>query len=386
MKTISNLKRQIAILLLFICSLQISVPVVAATKSTKDTSRQKIQLAILLDTSNSMDGLIDQAKSQLWRIVNEMAKATSGNEKPELELALYEYGNDRLSVTNGYITKLSDFTTDLDNVSELLFGLSTNGGSEYCGQVISTSTQNLKWDDSRESLKIIFIAGNEPFNQGRVNYVEACTGAKGKDILINTIFCGAYQEGVNTMWKKGADLTGGSYMNIDQDQKTVYINTPYDDQIMQLNINLNNTYIGYGQTGQLKKAKQMEQDKNAAQYGAANSVERATSKTKHVYKAESWDLVEASEAKKVDYAKLKEEELPSEMKAMSAIQKKEFIDKKSKDRTEIKKKMGELEVKRNEYIQKEKSKNTKPSAASPLEDAMLNSVKKAAVAKKMKFE
>ena len=30
-----------------------------------------IQLAILLDTSNSMDGLINQAKSELWTIVNE---------------------------------------------------------------------------------------------------------------------------------------------------------------------------------------------------------------------------------------------------------------------------------------------------------------------------
>lgn len=30
-----------------------------------------IQLALLLDTSNSMDGLIDQARSRLWQIVNE---------------------------------------------------------------------------------------------------------------------------------------------------------------------------------------------------------------------------------------------------------------------------------------------------------------------------
>ena len=34
-----------------------------------------IQLAILLDTSNSMDGLIDQAKTQLWKIVNEMSRS-----------------------------------------------------------------------------------------------------------------------------------------------------------------------------------------------------------------------------------------------------------------------------------------------------------------------
>ena len=36
---------------------------------------QSIMLALLLDTSNSMDGLIGQAKSQLWKIVNELAAA-----------------------------------------------------------------------------------------------------------------------------------------------------------------------------------------------------------------------------------------------------------------------------------------------------------------------
>ncbi|MDF1788917.1 MAG: hypothetical protein P1U82_23855, partial [Verrucomicrobiales bacterium] len=30
----------------------------------------KVQLALLLDTSNSMDGLIEQAKTQLWKVVN----------------------------------------------------------------------------------------------------------------------------------------------------------------------------------------------------------------------------------------------------------------------------------------------------------------------------
>ena len=34
-----------------------------------------IQMAILLDTSGSMSGLIEQAKTQLWTIVNEFATA-----------------------------------------------------------------------------------------------------------------------------------------------------------------------------------------------------------------------------------------------------------------------------------------------------------------------
>ena len=36
-------------------------------------NKNLIQMAILLDTSGSMDGLIEQAKAQLWKIVNELA-------------------------------------------------------------------------------------------------------------------------------------------------------------------------------------------------------------------------------------------------------------------------------------------------------------------------
>jgi len=36
--------------------------------------RPVVQIALLLDTSNSMDGLIHQAQTQLWKIVNEMAR------------------------------------------------------------------------------------------------------------------------------------------------------------------------------------------------------------------------------------------------------------------------------------------------------------------------
>ena len=35
----------------------------------------KIQVAILLDVSGSMDGLIEQAKSQLWNMVNILGRA-----------------------------------------------------------------------------------------------------------------------------------------------------------------------------------------------------------------------------------------------------------------------------------------------------------------------
>ena len=137
-------------------------------------SRPVIQVAILLDTSNSMDGLIGQAKSQLWTFVNQFSPLRRDGLAPELQVALYEYGKSSISAGEGYLRMVVPFTTDLDRVSEQLFALTTHGGDEYCGAVIKSATQGLNWSPSARDLKVIFIAGNEPFTQGSVDYRQSC--------------------------------------------------------------------------------------------------------------------------------------------------------------------------------------------------------------------
>jgi hypothetical protein len=134
-----------------------------------------------------MDGLINQAKAQLWEIVNELSYAKYGIQKPNLEIALYEYGNSTLPMEEGYIRQVLQFSSDLDEISEQLFSLTTNGGQECCGAVIQTSLQELSWGKNKDDLRLLFIAGNEPFTQGKINYEEAIADAKEKDVVINTI-------------------------------------------------------------------------------------------------------------------------------------------------------------------------------------------------------
>ena len=213
-------------------------------KSKENSREYKVQIALLLDTSNSMDGLINQAKAQLWDIVNEFTYVRCGNQiRPRLEIALYQYGNNDLSSREGYIQQVLGFSSDLDEISEKLFSLTTNGGEEYCGEVIHTSLRQLDWGKNPDHLRMIFIAGNEPFTQGKLDYRDAVGQAKEKDIVVNTIFCGDYHQGIQTAWQKGAILTGGEYISIDHNQQVVHIATPYDDVIIRLNNRLNKTYI-----------------------------------------------------------------------------------------------------------------------------------------------
>lgn len=362
---------------------EVKITVVGSTSNHTKSKTKKIKIALLLDTSNSMDGLIDQAKSQLWTIVNKLAAAKCDSLRPEIEIALYEYGNDNLSAEKGYIRLVTPLTNDLDKISEELFKLSTNGGEEYCGHVIQTAVKQLEWSLDESDLQVIFIAGNEPFSQGRVNYAAACEEAKKKNIIVNTIYCGSFNEGINTSWKKGADLTQGSYMSIEQNSKTVFLPSPYDDQITQLNEKLNTTYLEYGREGKLKKEVQQKQDSTAVIYGKANGVTRTVSKTTHVYKNKSWDMVDAVEDKSFSITKLSTEELPDAMKTMTDEQKVNYVAQKKAEREKTKAEIVELNKKREAYLYEQRKNSGNES--NMLDKSMIQSLKKQAATKNFTF-
>ena len=346
-----------------------------------EPSKQFIKVALLLDTSNSMDGLIDQAKAQLWDIVNELSYAKCGTKKPNLQIALYEYGNDRLNGNEGFIRQVLAFSDDLDDISKELFSLTTNGGNEYCGQVIQTSLNQLNWGKNPDDLKLIFIAGNEPFTQGDINYKDASSNANEKDVTVNTIFCGDYNQGISSYWKDGAKLTNGDYMAINQNRATVHIASPYDDEILILNQKLNKTYVAYGSSGSRKMAMQAEQDMNASGYSKANAVKRTISKSSHLYKNKSWDLVDAVEQEEVVIEDIDDEALPKELKGKTKTEIKTYVAKKSKEREVIQNKIKELNIKRKDYVLKQKKDNT-----NGLENAMTKAIKEQAKKKKYTWE
>lgn len=344
-------------------------------------NEQFIKVALLLDTSNSMDGLIDQAKAQLWEIVNELSYAKCNDTKPNLQIALYEYGNDGLNGKEGFLRQVLAFSSDLDEISKQLFSLSTNGGNEYCGQVILTSLKQLHWGNNPNDLKLIFIAGNEPFTQGKMSYKEATKLAVDKDVTVNTIFCGDYNQGISSYWKDGADLGKGNYMAINHNRHTTYVASPFDDQILQLNQKLNQTYVAYGSAGRQKMSLQSEQDANAQEYSSANAVSRTVSKSSHLYKNDSWDLVDAHNSNSFKYEDLKDSDLPSELKEKSTEEIKAYVTQKSEERSVIQKNIQNLNEKRRTYIlQQQKEENN------GLENAMINAIKTQAQLKHYSWE
>jgi hypothetical protein len=309
-----------------------------------------IQVAILLDTSNSMDGLIDQAKAQLWMIVNRFAKAQRDGVEPNFQIALFEYGNTSLPAEEGYIRQVVSFTNDLDKVSASLFALKTNGGDEYCGQVIDEALTRLPWSQKANDFKAIYIAGNEPFTQGNVHYVGVSKRARDKGVLVNTIHCGKHEAGVAGKWQHGAHLSGGSYMTINQDRSVAVPEAPQDLALARLNTQLNDTYLQYGDRGAELKEQQAEVD--LANSSLSNDAEaaRAVTKAGKYYYNGHWDLIDAREKKDFDLAKIPAEQLPEAMREMSLEEKQAHIDKMAKERKAIQEKIKALGAEREKHI------------------------------------
>jgi hypothetical protein len=341
-------------------------------------TRASVDVALLLDTSNSMDGLISQAKSQLWTIVEQFAKAKKNGQTPVLRVALFEYGNTRLPAAEGYIRQVVPLTDDLDKLSEALFALSTSGGDEYCGQVIDEAITRLDWSEEKNGYKAIFIAGNEPFTQGPVDYHDACRRAIGRGIIVNTIHCGANDAALSGMWPDGAKLAEGEFFNIDQDRAVVNIRCPQDEIIIKLNAELNKTYLWYGARDERLSfaANQAAQDANAKAAGPAAAAQRVVVKSGEAYSNRSRDLVDSVKENRQILLSIKEDELPEELKGLTPKQREARVQEMATKRAEVQSKINALAAEREAFLIKERKRLATEAGAATLGDVVVTAVQK----------
>jgi hypothetical protein len=348
---------------------------------TKPKAKPKIQVAVLLDVSNSMDGLIEQAKAQLWNMVSVMGKAKCEDVTPDVEIALYEYGRDNNDAAKGYIKQISPFSSDLDLLSQQLFKLTTFGGSEFCGHVIKTSLDELKWDSASNNYRVIFIAGNEDFLQGSVSYTKACEEAKKKGIVVNTIYCGDRMQGIKENWNLGAECGNGSYTNINSNAKVQEIATPYDTTLIVLSNKLNSTYVYYGDSGGERAAMQESMDAGNRGINTSVAAKRAVVKgNRNLYDNAEWDLVDAYEKDKDIINKVEMKTLPKELQNKSRAELKRIVEENDKKRSAIQAEIKVVNEKRDAFIAEERKKNATTNVAtleSEIEKIVREQVKRA---------
>jgi hypothetical protein len=346
--------------------------------AAQEPAPPRAQIAILLDTSNSMDGLIAQAKSQLWSMVNEFASAKHGGRAPEVEVALFEYGNNSISAPERHTRRITEFTRDLDTVSRELFALRTNGGDEFCGVAVRRAVEELTWREGPGVYRAIFIAGNEPYTQGPEDAEKSSLLAGRKGVTVNTIYCGDSAAGRAEGWHRGAELADGTALAINQEAVVRVMDAPQDAELAKLNTELNATYLPFGTDGVAGHKNQLAQDINlATDNGGFN--ERLACKASHNYHNANWDAVDAVASGKLDITTLKPAELPEAMRALRTEERLAYVKKTEERRKAIQEKIVALAKERQAWL----DAHQKADATSALNTAFRQAVR--GQAKKLGF-
>ncbi len=370
------------LLLIAACLGALALQAAPAFAAPVPAPQPKVDLVLCIDVSNSMDGLIDSAKLKLWDVVNELAKMKP---TPELRVGLYSYGHNDYAAKDGWVRKDLDLTTDLDEVYAKLTALKTRGGTELVARVSKTALADQKWADGKDSLKLLFVCGNEAVDQDKeVSLSDVAKLAKEKGIHVNTIYCNPESNPESGGWKDFAVQGGGKYSSIDQEKarKTSVAATPFDKDLNDLSGKLNKTYVTYGEDRAKKSENQKAQDANAEAAAPGAGAARASSKAGGLYRNSSWDLIDKmKDDPKFDLKSVKEEDLCDELKKLKPEDRMPYLKKKAEERAEIQKKIGELAVKRAKHIEEESKKVAKPAGEQAFDEALRSTIREQAKAK-----
>ncbi len=340
-----------------------------------------VDVVICLDTSGSMQQLIDACRRKLWDLCSVLAQARPA---PRLRVALLSYGGTR-NQDDGYVVQHVPFTEDLDRVYEELMRLTTDGGEEYVGGVLRRALDRLEWSQERGALKLVFVAGNESADQDASNpFREVCKDALQRSVVVHAIYCGPDgTQGDAATWRQVAEHGGGTYAAIDT-SGTVSIETPFDAELVRLSEALNGTYLPFGAAGRRACENQARQDANASSLGASTAASRAQTKASGVYCNGSWDLVDATADAEFDLEQVGDDALPEALRGKSLAERRAVIESLRARRTALQAQVQALGVRRQAFI--DEALKQQAGAERSIDTAMTCAIRTQAEAAGFSFE
>jgi Mg-chelatase subunit ChlD len=353
-----------------------------AAETAKKPAKQRIEVCFVLDTTGSMGGLIAGAKAKIWSMANDIISAKP---TPEVRFALIGY-RDR---GDDYVTKITPLTDDLDAVYAELNKFQAAGGGdgpESVGRALDESVQKIEWTKDASVLKIIYLVGDAPphFYKDEPDWKKVCTEAVKRDLVINTVQCGGDAE-TTRVWKEIADRAEGVFAAIPQEGGVVAIAAPQDKELSELNTKVGRTMIGWGSATLRKEV--------LAKQGVAELAAPAAAAARLSYNAKSGktvqgegELLDALAEKKVTLDKVKKDELPEELRKLSADELKAHVEAKQKERAELQKRITELSKERDAYVEAERKKLSKAGKGDGFDEQVSKSLRAQAKKKGIRYE
>ena len=348
------------------------LPVTAALSQAM--AKPTVEVAFVLDTTGSMGGLLEGAKRKIWSIATSVVDA---NPDADIRIGLVAYRD----IGDEYVTKTFDLTTDIQDIYANLLELKARGGGDWpesVNEALDVAVNKLQWTKGNDTHRIVFLVGDAPPHMDYAQdtkYPKTLAVARQRDIVVNAVLAGGARD-TERVWKDVAQLGDGRFIPIPQDGgELVVIETPYDDEIIILQNDINRTVIPYGpqkvQKRVEEKTRQLSQVAAAAPSSASDMASYLNKRAKVSSEAVTGDgdLVSAVASGRATLGSVKDEELPDEMRKLSPEQRKTELEKQTQTRKSLNEKLATLVQKRDAFVA-EKKRSTAPAKTSSFDRAV----------------
>ena len=185
--------------------------------SINETSNQSkiLDLMFVIDTTGSMGDEIRYLKSEIKNVIESI-----NIDQNNVRLGLLFYRDEG----DAYITKLSDFTTDIAYQIDFISKQSANGGGDYpeaVDQALNEAINKASWSNNdTESTKILIHVLDAPPHYTKTNlqlFSKSIISAAEKGIRIIPVASSGIDKWTEFLLRTEALMTGGTYTYITND-------------------------------------------------------------------------------------------------------------------------------------------------------------------------
>ena len=224
---------------------------------------ERVEVVFVLDTTGSMADLIDGAKQKIWSIASTIVDT---NPDADIAMGLVAY-RDR---GDQYVVQTTPLSDDLQGMYGKLTRLVADGGDdipESVNAALDAAVSKMQWTPGGDVRRIVFLVGDAPPHMDYAQekqYPAILKTARKMDITVNTVQAGDMPE-TTMVWKEIAQYGSGRFHAIPQSGgEVVVIISPYDDEILELQRELDGTVLPYGDHSMQKELRGKMSEKSAA--------------------------------------------------------------------------------------------------------------------------
>ena len=175
------------------------------------TAPNNLEIMFVIDATGSMGDEMEYIKSEIDDVIG---KVKEDNPETKVSLAMMVYRD----VGDDYVTRYSDFTTNITSQQNFLKKQKASGGGDFPEAVDQALNEAVSKQWSSKGTKLLFLVADAPAHDEKIaNWSKAATKAAEEGIQIMTVAASGIDKKTEFLFRSQSLLTGGEYIFLTDD-------------------------------------------------------------------------------------------------------------------------------------------------------------------------